>query len=132
MILLSANRWEKKTEIERVIGKGTTIIMNRYYQSNLVYGISKGLKLDWLLALDKGLPRADLVIVIDIKTNTLVTRSKNGIIDTFEKDLELIRKVKKNYRILANKFNWSIIDGEKSVDDVHYQVLKIVKKIVKI
>ncbi|MGH9998053.1 MAG: dTMP kinase, partial [Nitrososphaeraceae archaeon] len=103
MILLSANRWEKKAEIQRVIGKGTTIIMNRYYQSNLVYGISKGLKLDWLLALDKGLPRADLVLVIDIKTNTLVTRSKNGIIDTFEKDLELIRKVKKNYRILANK-----------------------------
>ena len=85
MILLSANRWEKKAEIQRVIGKGTTIIMNRYYQSNLVYGISKGLKLDWLLALDKGLPRADLVLVIDIKTNTLVTRSKNGIIDTFEK-----------------------------------------------
>lgn len=132
MILLSANRWEKKAEIQRVIGKGTTIIMNRYYQSNLVYGISKGLKLDWLLALDEGLPRADLVLVIDIKTNTLVTRSKNGTIDTFEKDLELIRRVKKNYRILANKFNWSIIDGEKSVDDVHYQVLKIVKKIVKI
>jgi dTMP kinase len=132
MILLSANRWEKKAEIERVIGNGTTIIMNRYYQSNLVYGISKGLKLDWLLSLDKGLPIADLVILIDIKTNTLVTRSKNGIIDTFEKDLELIRKVKKNYRLLANKFNWSIIDGEKSVDDVHDQVLKIVKKILKI
>jgi dTMP kinase len=132
MILLSANRWEKKAEVEKVIGKGTTIIMNRYYQSNLVYGMSKGLKLDWLLALDKGLPRADLVIVIDIKTNTLVTRSKNSIVDTFEKDVELIRKVKKNYRILANKFNWRIIDGEKSVDDVHDEVLKIVKKIVKI
>jgi dTMP kinase len=132
MILLSANRWEKKAEIEKVIGKGSTIIMNRYYQSNLVYGMSKGLKLDWLLALDKGLPRADLVVVIDIKTNTLVTRSKNSIVDTFEKDVELIRKVKKNYRILANKFNWRIIDGEKSVDDVHNQVLKIVKKFVKI
>lgn len=132
MILLSANRWEKKAEIEKVMGKGTTIIMNRYYQSNLVYGVSKGLKLDWLLTLDKGLPRADLIIVIDIKTNTLVTRSKNTIVDTFEKDVELIRKVKKNYRILANKFNWHIIDGEKSVDDVHNQVLKIVKKFVKI
>jgi len=132
MILLSANRWEKKAEIEKVVGKGTTIIMNRYYQSNLVYGMSKGLKLDWLLALDKGLPRADLVIVIDIKTNTLVTRSKNSIVDTFEKDVELIRKVKKNYRILANKFNWRIIDGEKSVNDVHDEVLKIVKKFVKI
>jgi len=49
MMLLSANRWEKKTEIDRVIAKGTTIIMNRYYQSNLVYGVSKGLELDWLV-----------------------------------------------------------------------------------
>jgi dTMP kinase len=132
MMLLSANRWEKKAEIEKIIGEGTSIIMNRYYQSNLVYGISKGLKLSWLLGLDEGLPKADLVIVIDIKSNTLVKRSKNEITDTFEKDLQLIRKVKRNYRILANKFNWSIIDGEKPVNDVNDEVLKHVNKIVKI
>ncbi len=131
MMLLSANRWEKKGEIEKIVGKGTTVIMNRYYQSNLVYGISKGLKLDWLLSLDKGLPKADVVIVIDIRPKTLVSRSKN-IVDTFEKDLELIRRVKKNYRILANKFNWRTVEGEASVDEVHSQVLRIVRKIVKI
>ncbi|MGE5684918.1 MAG: dTMP kinase [Nitrososphaerota archaeon] len=131
MMLLSANRWEKKGQIEKMVGKGTTVIMNRYYQSNLVYGISKGLKLDWLLSLDKGLPKADLVIVIDIRPNTLVSRSKN-VVDTFEKDLELIKRVKKNYRILANKFNWRIVEGETSVDEVHSQVLRIVRKFVKI
>lgn len=131
MMLLSANRWEKKGEIEKMLSKGTTVIMNRYYQSNLVYGISKGLKLDWLLSLDKGMPKADLVIVIDIRPKTLVSRSKN-VVDTFEKDLELIRRVKKNYRILANKFNWRIVEGEKSVNEVHGQVLRIVKKFVKI
>lgn len=131
MMLLSANRWEKKGEIEKMVGNGTTVIMNRYYQSNLVYGISKGLKLDWLLSLDKGLPKADLVIVIDIRPQTLVSRSKN-VVDTFEKDLELIRRVKKNYKILANKFNWRTVEGEKSVDEVHNQVLRIVRKIVKI
>lgn len=131
MMLLSANRWERKDEIEKIVAKGTTVIMNRYYQSNLVYGISKGLKLDWLLSLDKGMPKADLVIVIDIKPKTLVSRSKN-VVDTFEKDLELIRRVKKNYRILANEFDWRIIEGEKSIDEVHQQVLKIVKKFVKI
>lgn len=131
MMLLSANRWERKDEIEKIVSKGTTVIMNRYYQSNLVYGISKGLKLDWLLSLDKDMPKADLVIVIDIKPKTLVSRSKN-VVDTFEKDLELIRRVKKNYRILANKFNWRLVEGEKSVDEVHQQVLKIVTKFVKI
>jgi dTMP kinase len=131
MMLLSANRWEKKGEIEKIVSKGTIVIMNRYYQSNLVYGISKGLKLDWLLSLDKGLPKADLVIVIDIKPQTLVSRSKN-VVDTFEKDLELIRRVNKNYRILANKFNWRTVEGEKSIDEVHGQVLRIVRKFVKI
>jgi dTMP kinase len=131
MMLLSANRWEKKGEIEKMVSKGTTVIMNRYYQSNLVYGISKGLKLDWLRSLDKGLPKADLVIVIDIRPNTLVSRSKN-VVDTFEKDLELIRRVKKNYRILANKFNWRTVEGEKSVEEVHSQVLRFVRKFVKI
>jgi dTMP kinase len=131
MMLLSANRWEKKGEIEKMVSKGTTVIMNRYYQSNLVYGISKGLKIDWLLSLDKGLPKADLVIVIDIRPKTLAMRSKN-VVDTFEKDLKLIRRVKKNYRILANKFNWRTVEGEKSVDEVHGQVLRIVRKFVKI
>lgn len=132
MMLLSANRWEKKSEIESIIGKGTTIIMNRYYQSNLVYGISKGLKLKWLLALDEGLPKADLVVVIDIKTNTLVERSRNDITDTFEEDLDLIRNVRRNYKMLANKFNWHIIDGEDTVNIVNVQVVELVRKIMKI
>ena len=132
MMLLSANRWEKKSEIESIIGKGTTIIMNRYYQSNLAYGISKGLKLKWLLALDEGLPKADLVVVIDIKTNTLVRRSRNDITDTFEQDLDLIRNVRRNYKMLANKFNWHIIDGEDTVNIVNVQVVELVRKIMKI
>jgi thymidylate kinase len=77
------------------------------------------------------MPKADLVIVIDIRPKTLVSRSKN-VVDTFEKDLELIRRVKKNYRILANKFNWRIVEGEESVDEVHSQVLRILRKFVKI
>jgi len=132
MMLLSANRWEKKSKIESIIGKGTTIIMNRYYQSNLAYGISKGLKLKWLLALDEGLPKADLVVVIDIKTNTLVKRSRNDITDTFEQDLDLIRNVRRNYKMLANKFNWHIIDGEDTVNIVNVQVVELVRKIMKI
>ena len=106
--------------------------MNRYYQSNLVYGLSKGLKLNWLLALDEGLPKADLVVVIDIRTNTLVKRCRNNITDTFEQDLDLIRRVRKNYKMLAKKFNWQIINGEDSVNTVNVQVLELVRNIMKI
>jgi dTMP kinase len=40
--------------------------MNRYYQSNLIYGLVNGLPPEWLEHLDAGLPKADLVIVLDV------------------------------------------------------------------
>ena len=67
-MLLSVNRWEKKEEIEKMLQNGTIIIMDRYYQSNIVYGLSNGLGLDWLINLDKGLPKEDIVIILEIES----------------------------------------------------------------
>jgi len=61
--LYAANRWEKLEEIQKSAAKNSVLIMNRYYHSNLVYGIANGLKEKWLQKLEEGLPKADLVIV---------------------------------------------------------------------
>lgn len=123
-ILLSANRWEKKEEIENILNSGVTIIMDRYYQSNLVYGISSGLDLDWLINLDNGLPKEDLVIVLDINPNVSKERVMNNR-DLFEENKELLTKVEKNYQELAKKFGWYIIDGKRSIEDVHQEICKL-------
>ena len=123
-ILLSANRWEKKEEIENILSSGTTIIMNRYYQSNLVYGISSGLDLDWLINLDRGLPKEDLVIVLDINPNVSKERVMNNR-DLFEENIELLTNVEKNYRELSKKFGWHIIDGQRSIEVVHQEICKL-------
>src|ERR671932_596731 len=112
-MLLSANRWEKKNEIESMIDNGTTLIMNRYYQSNLVYGISNGLNINWLLNLDKGIPREDMVIILEVSPKTSYQRAVEHQ-DVFEKDKKLLEEVQKNYRKLAKKFKWNIINGEKN------------------
>ena len=59
--LLAANRWEKLDEIIKSKEKNSVLIMNRYYQSNLVYGLANGLKQNWLESLDTGLPKACLL-----------------------------------------------------------------------
>ncbi len=64
--LLAANRWEKLNEILTAQEKNSVLIMNRYYHSNLVYGITNGMKQKWLENLDAGLPKADLVILLDV------------------------------------------------------------------
>ena len=129
-ILLSANRWEKKKEIESMVDSGTIVIINRYYQSNLVYGTSNGLNLRWLLSLEKGLPTADLVIVLDVTPRITLKRSLEP--DEFEKDVSLLQKVYKNYHKLAKPFRWKILNAEKSRDQIHDEVKKTVERIIKV
>jgi dTMP kinase len=128
-VLMSANRWEKKKEIESLMENGTIIIMDRYYQSNLVYGISHGLNLKWLLNLDRGLPKEDVVIVLEVNPDTSYRRAPGGR-DTFEIDQKLLTKVHKNYRKLAKQFNWKVINGEKVSEEVHNEIMKIVRKVL--
>jgi len=128
-MLLSANRWEKKKDIELARDNGTILIMNRYYQSNLVYGLSNGLDLTWLLTLDQGMPREDLVIILRAKPLIIQDRGVEAD-DVFEQDQELLDRVHKNYHKLAIQFNWKEIDGERSREQVHKDILKLVNEVV--
>lgn len=130
-MLLSANRWEKKETILNILNAGTTIILDRYYQSNLVYGLSNGLDLDWLANLDKGLPKEDLVIILEITSNTSNKRVINHR-DIFEKNNNLLIKVKKNYQKLAQIYGWYIIDGERSIKDVHQEICNLLRSEINI
>ena len=129
-LLFSANRWEKKKEIESMVESGTIIIMNRYWQSNLIYGAANGMNTSWLLKLDKGLPREDIVIVILVNPGISTERAKT--LDTFESDKQLAAKAYRNYLKYAKKFGWQVIDGSKSKDQVHQHVMKAVKKKLKV
>ena len=126
-MLLSANRWERKSELESMIEKGTIVIMNRYYQSNLVYGVSNGLNINWLSNLERGLPKEDIVIVLDVSSTILTERSTERDLDSFEKNQKLLLEVNKNYRKLAKQFKWKIINGEKSREQVHQEIMNILK-----
>ncbi|HEY6658115.1 MAG TPA: dTMP kinase [Nitrososphaeraceae archaeon] len=126
-LLLSVNRWEKKEDIEKIRKSGTMIIMDRYYQSNLVYGLSHNLDLNWLINLDKGLPQEDLVIILEIDPETSYKRVNHNR-DIFEKNLEFLLTVKQNYKQLAKVYEWEIINGEEKVEQIHNKICGLVKE----
>ena len=125
--LLAANRWEKINEIQKANEKNSVLIMNRYYQSNLVYGYVNKMKMDWLENLDAGLPKADLVIVLDVKQKEAFKRKKSKR-DQFEKNKDFSQKISSAYRTLAKKKHWKIIDASKTKNQVHNEVMKIFAK----
>lgn len=129
-LLFSANRWEKKKEIESMTENGTIVVMNRYWQSNLVYGVSNGMDASWLQRLDKGLPKEDAVIVLLV--NPATSKKRAEVQDAFETDEKLASAAYRNYMRYAKTFKWKVIDGSKSKEQVHQEILKLVRKIVKV
>lgn len=130
-ILLAFNRREKLAEILKAEEKYSVIVMNRYYQSNLVYGLVNGLKLDWLESLDKDLPKADLVIILDTTQSDSFNRKKTKR-DQFEKNKKFYQKVLKTYQILAKKKKWKLVDASQSKEQVHNDIMKIFSKKLKL
>lgn len=129
-MLLSANRWEKKAEIEKMLKQNDVVILNRYYQSNLVYGLSSGLKLEWLQALDEGLPKEDVVIVLDVAPEVSIERMESKG-DIFEMNDGIMHNVSKLYREFAGKYGWVLVNGERSREEVHMEIMHIIEEKMK-
>jgi len=125
--LLAANRWEKLNQILEAQEKNSVLIMNRYFHSNLVYGLANGIKQKWLENLDAGLPKADLVILLDVTQKESFHRQKIHR-DKFEKNEEFLRKISKIYQRIAKKKRWKIIDASKNKQEVHEEIMKTFSK----
>ena len=125
--LYAANRWEKVEEIKKSAAKNSILIMNRYYHSNIVYGIANGLKEKWLESIDAGVPKSDLVIVLDVSQTESFSRKKSKR-DKFEKNKLFLKKISQIYRKLAKKHKWNIIDASGTKQETHKEILKIIFK----
>jgi len=127
--LFVANRWERKPEMEEWLNEGRIVIANRYTPSGLVYGLANGLDLEWMINLERGLPPADMVIVIDVSVDTHFQRKKER--DVYEKDRRFLERVRTVYLDLAKKFKWKVVDGERQVDEVAGKVWELTSKLIK-
>ena len=126
-MLFAANRWEKSEEIESHLRSGKTLIVNRYTESNLAYGSAKGLDIRWLKNLEEGLPKTNLVIVLDAAPQSLKARRASNSKDAYEKDSALQNKAQKAYRELARENGWRVVDADRPVEVVQDSLVKIVK-----
>ena len=126
-MLYSLNRWENQDRITSLVEKSDFVIADRYYPSNLAYGVSRGLSLGWLQGLDRGLPTASLVIVLDVPVLSSFGRKSSGR-DVHERDKQLLLRVGRTYRTLAKKLDWKMVDANRPVEEVREAVWGIVRK----
>jgi dTMP kinase len=120
-ILFAANRWERKRALEGMLDRSEVVIVNRYTESNLAYGVANGLQLEWLTNLEVGLPRTDLVMVLDAPPSAFYDR-RNAKKDKYESDMGLQEKARAAYLDLGQRFGWKIIDASSGIQDTGRRV----------
>jgi dTMP kinase len=128
-LLFAANRWERRAELEAMLARSETVIVNRYSESNLAYGTSIGLKLEWLLGLEAGLPRADLVLVLDAPPTALYQRRGLNK-DRYERDRGLQERARKSYLELAAKFGWKVVDAAQGIQKTSNTMTALVSQLL--
>lgn len=128
-MLYAVNRWQDKSKLESLLAKADVTVVDRYTESNLAYGVANGLPLDWLSNLEAGLPKADLVLVLDAPPHELYGRRLSGK-DEYERSLAIQAKTREAYKALAAKFGWKMIDASGSIQGVHSLVTAAVGKLL--
>ncbi len=121
-MLYSLNRWENQNRIVEALDSADVVMTDRYTPSNLAYGLAKGLDLEWLANLDRGLPEPEKVLVLDVPVeNSFARKPKRR--DIHEGDHALLVRVRKNYLSLARKFGWRVIDANRPMTIVNKEIL---------
>ena len=124
-LLYVANRYERKSDLQRWLDGGLVLVCDRYVASSIAYGEAHGLDPMWLTDLQRFLPVPSLTIVLDIAPETAVRR-KAVERDRYERDLELQSRVRESYRRQAAAPNWVSLDGERTKDEIAADVFSAV------
>ncbi|KAK1058018.1 Thymidylate kinase [Friedmanniomyces endolithicus] len=135
-LLFSANRWESAAEIERLIAAGTTVVLDRYYYSGIVYSAAKrvdGMGLEWCRQPEVGLPRPDVCVFLDVDTE--VAKQRGGFGEERYEKAEMQGRVRELFAEL--KVNGGhegddivVVDAGREVEEVEKEIWRVIDGVV--
>lgn len=127
-----------KPKIERAKSQNKVIVANRYITSTIAYQCANGFPFEKALDFVKLMkyPGADLIIFVDISAETSMKRKtkEKGVLDRHERNFEYLKKVREFYlkEVERNVLGrWIVVNGEKSIEDLQMEIIRIVKPLLK-
>jgi len=100
-----------------------------YYYSSAAYQAAQGAPLEWVLEINRFVPKPDLAIYLDVDPETGISRrmGKETRFPEYEK-LDFLVKVRENYLLMVRKGLLKMIDANRSFEEVYLDVEKLVLK----
>ncbi|MBI2625105.1 MAG: dTMP kinase [Candidatus Nealsonbacteria bacterium] len=125
---------DRKEHLEKVIipalKEGKIAISDRYFFSTFAFGTGSGLDLEWLIKLNDNFLLPDLAVILRVSPKVCIERIKaRGSVRTLFEEEDRLARVWKVYEVLPDRFeNVHIVDGERSVEDVHENIKALLQE----
>lgn len=118
-LLFAADRMMLMEKILEAESKNQIIISDRSFYSSIAYQDDE----KWILEINKHIKKPDLVILLDVETQSALSRCDGK--DHFENQA-FLEKVRKNYLKLAQKNNFLVVNANNGVKKVHEDIKTII------
>ena len=134
-LLYCADRaYHVNTIIDPALKEGKHVISDRYFLSTIAYGTASGLDKEWIKQVNGKFTMPDIIFIIDMDPEVALKRKKqqkleqNMQLDMFERQIELMKKIRAIYLELGKEYpNSVVVNGNQTKEEVHKEVIKILE-----
>lgn len=126
--IYAGDRKQFKELIREYLDEGGIIVCDRYREANLIHqlvGVESSRweeKLEEIKEVDEDLPDADIVFYLDLSPEEALDRMSDKDKDIHELDSDYMRKSNRNGKKVAKYESWSIIDAERTKEEVEQDI----------
>lgn len=121
-LLYAADRHEHYIKIKKALSEDKIVISDRYKYSNMAYQGANGVDPKWIEEIEKYSSDPDIIFYIRVYPESAMKRRKEK--DLYEENYEFQKKVFDIYEKLSEKYNFITIDGERTIEEIHKDVIK--------
>ncbi len=118
-LLFAADRMVLMDTIKASEQSGKAVISDRCFYSSIVYQNDTS----WLYEINKFVKKPDIVILLDIETETAINRCEGK--DSFE-DQIFLERTRERYLKLAEENDFFVINANNGVNKVHEDIKRVV------
>ncbi len=115
--------------------EGKTVVSDRYYHSSMVYQPEHGADLSWVKEINKHARKPDATIIVDVPAEESMKRQQKrdgGESSVIFENLDFQKNIRERYIKLEEGLEEDIyiVDGVRSKQEVHEDVVEIVREVM--
>ena len=120
--LYSINRFEQQLIILKELKNDVNVVMEDYVGTSFTWGGIKGLTIDYLKKINKGLLKEDIAILLDGKRFV----SGKEKVHLHEVDDFLMGKARQKHLELAKEYKWHVVNANQSKNKVFEDITSLI------